>query len=410
MIGLVSPVAILLSCWTITLAGAWVGLSFPDRFELVELFLLRQSIAPGTFAVFGAAWLALALATWVVTDRAAAHALPDPGPFSVRIDPARAARLLLWATLCATGVTAVWIVTAAQPVGGPVALVRMAIEDPDPARDALLSGKLFPGMRLAYAALPGTGALAAGLLALGLPGRAERRCCLVALVLSATVLMLLPIVMSQRLLTLQFAVSTHLAICLVRGRLVGIGWLACGAAAFATVWILREAITNPTLTEGALNIAFQKALYYCANDLWNSFAPLGRDLGHTGGGLIFSGIAVLTGTDGLWSEMLAPRLAALETMKGGGEFSLLTTAFVDFGIAGGTLAVAAFALFFRLAWQAGRSGFGGAMVYAQLGAALFFSSHGNYVTHQNLLASLALVWFVLHLSRPPAAVGGAAHA
>ena len=399
MIGLVSPISILALCWGITVTGAWVALAFPERFDLVAVFLLRQSITPGTLAPMGAVWLALALATWTVADRATAIALPAPRAFRVGIHPDRAARTVLWATLLCVGVTALWVVVSSRGLGGPIGLARLALDDPDSARDHLLRGKLFPGMRLAYAALPGTGAFAAALLALGGLTRGQRRACMVAVALSGLVLLLLPVVMSQRLLTLQFAISTYLAICLVRGRLLALGWLGLGAAAFAAVWIMREAITNPSIDRGMLDIALQKALYYTANDLWNSFEPLGRELRHTGGALTFSGLAVLTATDGLWSEMAADRLEALETMKGGGEFSLLTTAFVDFGVVGGTVEVAVFAVLFRLVWHAGLGRFGAALAYSQIGAALFFSSHGNYVTHQNLLTSLGLIWVVLNLSR-----------
>ncbi|TDL79864.1 oligosaccharide repeat unit polymerase [Palleronia sediminis] len=395
-----SPLALLAICWGATFGGAALWLAFPDRFDLVPLLLERQGIDPDSYAGLGLLWLAVAGLAWIAGDLAHRGFGRVPGPPTAAAPPGDS---LAGATLCAAilclAVTLCWIATAAMAVG-PGQFARLALADPLAARAHLLSYKLFPGMRLFYAALPGPGCLAVMLLARGgLSPRARTRC-RATVVLVTLALLILPVVMSQRLLLLQFVLSAWLAASLVRGRVVGRSGLLAGAMLFLGVWIAREAITNPSFDRGAFDIGIQKLVFYCANDLWNALAPLGREVAPTLGMVSFRGVAVFAFLDAPLADVLGPRLDALETMRGGGDFALPTAAFLDFGLAGGAALIAGWGWIFRAAFVRAGDGPGWTVLYAQLGAALLFSSHGVYATHQNLIATLLLVAAVLWVATP----------
>ncbi|WP_425045976.1 O-antigen polymerase [Primorskyibacter sp. S87] len=290
-------------------------------------------------------------------------------------------------------ITLIWVLHTAGQNGGLPNLVALATHDALAARDLLLDNKLFTGMRLLYAALPATGSLAAAILSAGgraLPRRARRRCQTI-LILNTLALFLLPIVMSQRLLLLQFVLSSYIVTCLIRRRIVGRRWLLTGTVTFLSVWTLRESLTNPQFQHTALELALQKLAFYFVNDLWNSFAPLQADTPATLGAHTLQGVAILTFTDGVLEPLLAPRIATSDLVRGGGEFSLLTAPYVDFGLLGGALFLFGAGYVFRRLFQNARTSFLGAALYAQVGAALLFSSHGLYITHQNCLFSLVVI-------------------
>lgn len=401
---LLTPPALLLICWGLTFAVTGLALANPQQFDLLAVFMLREELDPRAFSRLGLAWLMLALLVLLVGDLACGWALLPRREFTTGLNANRAAELTFWVNLCFLAITALWILLTARKLGGLAQLGALALVDTLTARDLLLGNKLFTGMRLAYAALPATGCLAAGLLALprtALNRRNRRRCRLV-LGLNIAALMLLPVVMSQRLLLLQLLLSSYIVACMVRRHLFGLRWLALGALLFLAIWTLRESLTNPLiLHRSALDLGLQKLAFYFTNDLWNSFAPLHNDTPRTLGGLSFGGLMELTFTDSLIRTALAERLEAAETLRGGGEFSLLTAPLVDFGPLGGAVYLFLAGFIFRLIYHLGRQRLIWAVIYAQIGAALLFSSHGAYITHQNLLFSLIVIAALARMTGSP---------
>lgn len=393
-----SPVALLLACWTVTVWGAAVALSLPGAFDLVPLFMRREGIATPIFTSGGALWLVTALAVYVAADRATRAALPRFRLLACDVEAA--ARRVAVAHGVLLTILATWLAVAAAGAGGPGALVSLALSDPGAARSALLEAKLFPGMRLAYAALPATGAFAAALLPLS-PDPRTRRLCL-SLTLSAVLaLAILTVVLSQRLLLLQLLSSAWIGASLAAHKPARLRWIAMAAATFALGWAAREALTNPTVPTAGLPAAAQKLAFYLVNDLSNSLAPLAREIRHTFGAETFGGLTHLTLSTGEVDALLAPRLDALAPVRGGGEFSLLTAPYVDFGAAGGAATVAAFACAARLVYHRAPGHPGWAAAYGQVGGALLISSHSAYLAHHNLLVSLALIAALSPTTVPP---------
>jgi hypothetical protein len=396
-----SPVSLLFACWGVTVGLASWALSEKHMFHLVPLFMAREDLDPAAFGLLGALWIVTALAVYVTADMACRLVLPRRQTFAAGVDLERAARFTFAVNAAFLGITLAWVGITALQNGGVSRMMLTVVTENRHARDMLLENKLFAGMRLFYAALPATGCLAAAVLAAGhgrLSGKARLLCRLILLG-NAIALFVLPIVMSQRLLLLQFILSAWITNCVIRGRIVGLVRIAVGAALFLVVWILRESVTNPTIAGGAADIGLQKLAFYVVNDLWNSVAPLNADFAHTLGVFSLKGLMFITFTDEYFSALLAARVDGVDGLRGGGEFSLFTAPFVDFGLTGAVIFIAVMAILFRLVFHLGRQRLGWAAVYGQIGATLLYSSHSLYATHQNFLVSLMVIAVVLRLSR-----------
>ena len=399
MLGLISPLSLMVLCWGLTGAIALTTILSLDRLDLVQEFMAREKITLDAFTGIGIAWICVAFLTYTVGDLAARVILPKRPRPPARFNLIRAAQFTFAINLILLGVTLYWIVTTAGGLGGLGSLVQSTIEDSLATRDVLLENKTFTGMRLFYAALPATGCLAAALLCARRLPRQSRLLCQITLLLNTAALFVLPIVMSQRLLLLQLLLSAYLAACLARRRLIALPWLLAACGLFMGLWFAREGITNPIHDEPAAQIALQKLAFYVLNDVSNSLAPLSEPIPHTYGKLTFEGFMFLTLTDGYFLPLLAPKLDALDPLLGGGEFPFFTSPFVDFGPLGAALLIALFGFLFRLAYYQARRSLAWAAIYAQIGAALLFSSHSVYVTHQNFLFSLILIGAITTLTR-----------
>ncbi|QFS84995.1 oligosaccharide repeat unit polymerase [Roseivivax sp. THAF197b] len=393
MIGLLSPLSLLTLTWCLSGGIAWIALAMPDTFDLLPLFMARSGITLDRFGLLGGLWLVIAMLSALAGSLSAQLVSTPRAAFRIGVAPDlvvhRAERL----TRVFVAITLVWILLSVPKAGGPGHFLHLAQEEPAILRSILLDNTLFPGMRLSYGALPALACLATALIASGSLSRQGRRRAWRIILLSAFCLLVLPIVLSQRILLMQFLISSWLAWSLAKGRLRAVFLIPLLATLFCGIWVLREALTNPTLSDPVLTIAGQKLAFYFVNDLWNSFAPFETDIPHTLGGVSFRGPVILMGLDGVYDATFPAQIDALEEARGGGEFSLFSGPYVDFGPFGGALFLA-FAFFLaRIAYHRARESLLGAILYAQIGAALLFSPHGNYLLHQNLIfGTLCILW------------------
>lgn len=402
MTSLFSPSNLVLTCWILT--GLITGLTLGNLeiFDLVSLFMAREDLGVSTFKFTGFAWISLSMLVYLVGDLTARICLPHQVPTFVSFDLELTARIVFFVNLLLISVTCLWIMISAAKLGGLFNLISLAYIDSIVARDVLLGNKLFTGMRLFYAALPATGCMAAAILTMGtnnLLSSAARAFCFFTLGINVLALFILPMVMSQRLLLFQLLISSYLVTCLLRGKVTGLRWLVLAIILFLATWILRESITNAQIERSAIDIGIQKLAFYYVNDLWNGFAPLQAEIPHTLGGVSLRGFMFLTFTDGTFSQVLRPKMDQLDSVLGGGDFPFFTAAYVDFGPFFGAFFIGLCAFIFRIVYHKSRHSFIWACVYAQLGAALLFSTHGIYFTHQNFLFSIALIWtihFLVH--------------
>ncbi|MFC6582290.1 hypothetical protein [Sulfitobacter aestuariivivens] len=269
-----SPLTLLIICWGGTGLVALVALLSLDHLPLVQTYMLREQLSVSVFGWAGFSWLFVAVLAYGLGDLAARAAQRRPPRMRLAFDLSKLARVTFIANLILLGVTGIWIMLTATKTGGIWHLAAAAYEDSLSTRDLLLETKLFTGMRLFYAALPATAGLAAGLLAAGQLTQRARFLMWIVLAVNTAALFVLPMVMSQRLLLLQLMLSAYITACVVRGRIIGVIWLAGALVLFGTLWVAREAVTNPLMQTTATQIASQKLLFYVVNDMWNAFAPL----------------------------------------------------------------------------------------------------------------------------------------
>ena len=392
------PLVLVFACWAITgLAAAWTLANLHDL-DLVQTFMRREGISTSVFGTAGLVWIGFGLLAYAVGDLAARKTRPATFLSQDALRADRGAQMTFLANLVLLGVTALWIVTSAAKAGGLINLAAAAYADSLTTRDLLLENKLFTGMRLFYAALPATACLAAALLATGSLSRRSSRLMMATLGVNTVALLILPLVMSQRLLLLQLLLSAYFAACLVKGRVFGLHWAGLAALHFAALWVGREAITTPIVQRPAMDIATQKLAFYVVNDMFNAFAPVSVPIHNTNGGLLLEGVMFLTFTDGYFLKLLEPRIAALDPVIGGGEFPFFTAAYVDFGAKGGAIFICLTGFVLRRIYIRGTRHFAWAVIYAQVAAALMFSSHSVYFTHQNFYFSAALIGVIVMLS------------
>ncbi|WP_299938801.1 hypothetical protein [uncultured Pelagimonas sp.] len=394
----VSPLVLLTVAWVITIAVAVLPFLDPERFDIALLMLAREQMTVEDFTWKGASWLILAYLVFAMATFLTRIALPQPGPFRGRGDINRAARVAFATNLVFLGVTLLWVYLTARQVGGIRALIVLVQLDALEARETLLNNKLFKGMRVIYASLPATGTIAATLLAVGARngnlGKTERLLCLLTFGFNLVVLILLPIVMSQRLLLLQLIMAAYFSTCMVHRRLVGLQYLPIGFALFMTSWIGREAITNASIQASALEIGFEKLVFYFSNDLLNSFMPFNREFEHTHGYFSFKFAMFFTQTEDYFRVLLADSLSQIDNIRGGGEWSVFTTPYVDFGAVGAALYIAGLAIISRIAFHKGFESVTGAAIYGQFAGAYALSTHSMYFAQTNFVAMIIVLVFV----------------
>ena len=387
-------------CLLTTLSVAAFTLLNLHHFDLVALFMSREGLDVSVFTIVGSAWILIACLAFFLGSFLARICLPNRPYYSEILDFRTAADITFILNVGLLCVTFLWIFLSAQKIGGITKLAELAYIDSLNARDLLLENKLFTGMRLFYAALPATGCFAAAILAKNSPylSRRSKAFCIITIALNTVALFILPLVMSQRLLLLQFLLSLFLVTCIVRKKVVGLRVLCFAATLFLATWILRESITNPLIHRSAFDIGLQKLAFYFVNDLWNGFAPLQTDVAHTFGAVSMRGLMFLTFTEGTLTQALHPRLMELDNILGGGDFPFFTAAFVDFGAIGGAVFIAGCAAIFQVLYHRSTKSMAWGSVYAQAGAALLFSTHGIYFTHQNFLFSVGIIGLINLLS------------
>ncbi|WP_264212286.1 oligosaccharide repeat unit polymerase [Leisingera thetidis] len=402
---IISPVSLVVLIWAVTLVIGLLPLAFPDSMELALYFIRRQNALSGGIAEaitpLASLWLLLMLLVFVLGSKLAAVSLPArPRAFDLRTDFDQAARATFAINLAIVAIVLLWVLLTARQLGGFRALVIMVQLDVLEAREQLLGNKLFTGMRLLYGALPSTGTLAAALLAAnsraGGMSRTARRLCLFTLMLDLALLTVLPIVMSQRLLLVLLIMGAYFSACMVHRRLVGVQYIPLGIGLFLTTWTLREALSNASIDASATAIGLQKLVFYFTNDLMNSFLPLnqGPESEHSYGYFSFRFLLFFTQTDGFFQNLLADKLERINTVRGGGTWSIFVMPYVDFGAVGAAVYVAALGALSRFVFHKGAESVFWAAAYSHFAAAFALSTHTTYFANANFTAILLFTWLI----------------
>ncbi|SNR85446.1 hypothetical protein SAMN06265370_13711 [Puniceibacterium sediminis] len=402
---MISPIVLVIVIWAVTLAVAALPFAFPERFDIAIELLERQHLTVEDFSATGAAWLAVAFIVFVCASIVTMLALPSkPKPFETNIDLDRVARAAFILNAVFVTITLLWVSLTAQSMGGFRTMLLLVQLDALEAREALLDNKLFTGMRVIYASLPATGAIAATILAAGKRqgglSPKYRQLCLISFSVNLVMLALLPIVMSQRLLLLQLIMAAYFSTCMVHRRLIGLQYLPIGFVLFMSTWIGRESVTNATIGASPIEVGFEKLVFYFSNDLLNSFMPLNREFDHTYGFFTFKFATYFTQTDGFFRSLLVDQLEAVDAIRGGGAWSIFTMPYVDFGAVGASLYIAAIAVISAIVFHKGVESISGAAIYGLFAGGYVLCTHTLYFANTNFVAMVMITAFIGSFAKP----------
>jgi oligosaccharide repeat unit polymerase len=401
----ISPLVIMAVTWGVSLVVALTIVDAPERYGLTHHFIGLHDLDLAAFSLPSGLRLGLLGAVFVLGYVVAGRGLPwvqQPG--RVDLDPEFLVRTLWWVNLVFLGITAIWVYVTARQLGGISGLIFLVRQDAYLAREVLLDNKLFTGMRLFYAALPATACLAAAVLAVHGKADLSRRAlwlCRAILILNLVVLALLPIVMSQRLILLQLVVSCYVAASMARGRLLAFWLIPLAVGVFFLVWVLHEAVTNPDLAQSASEIALHKLSFYIINDLWNSFRPMQGPIDHTYGLFSLQFAMFFSLTDTYLLDLMSEPIMRLEEVRGGGEFSLLSAPYVDFGFFGAAIYLLLVGAGVRIAYHRANGNVMWAAIYGQVANALVLSVHVNFFGSQDFVFAIMVIVLISLWSRFP---------
>jgi hypothetical protein len=281
------------------------------------------------------------------------------------------------------------------------------------ARMVILDNKLFPGMRLLYTGLISLGVFGACVFAANLRNlarvRSDMAIGLGMFLVSALVLSLLPIILSQRILFVHMVLSTFIGVSLVLGRPFRIRYMILLSLLLFVVWSIAEAVragewaANNT-GYGAARVGFEKLIYYFVNDFYNAVMPFSVEFPKALGIFTFRFALYFSTLEGEVYQAAVDRMAAIDMVRAGGTFPAFTAPYVDFSWPGIFL-TAALAVLFTFVFNRAHGSLTFTVIYAQIGGALIIGPHVAWYTHHNFIFNLMLTVFLCAFIRRRARLG-----
>lgn len=396
---LISPPMLVVFAWGFTMLGTEFAYALRESLPVLVRTMNMNGIGFDV-SVTGVVWVGVSLLTFVIIGLAATKTIPRTVSGVRPAELSSAVRVAALAHAFIVVVVIIWVLVGAKSVGGFDRLVALAAEqDTYVAKTALLDSKLFPGMRLFYTGLDGLGVFGASVFVINLQSenrnRGDMRAGLLMFLVSAVVLSLLPIILSQRILLIHMVLSTFIAVSVVSGRLFQLRYGLALIALLLAVWSLRESVTVGEWASeySALRIGLEKLLYYIVNDFYNAVVPFSTEIPHTLGFLSFGFILAYTPMGGAVYSLLAERADVINDLRAGGAYPALTAPYVDFSWFG-IILIAALALVFAWVFNKAQRSFTYAMIYGQIGGALLLSPHSAWYSNPNFSFNVLLTCFV----------------
>lgn len=406
MLYMLSPAGLMIVAWLLTFVGTAIGLLGLDHFPTVAR-AIRDHDIDVRLDMIPMAWLVICLVVFLAVSGASlrpisANALSPPSSGLL----SRPLRVALTLHMLFTLVNLAWVGIAVRQIGGlGQVLAMLGSFEVYVVRDVFLDNTLFKGMRLIFSGLVPLGVFGAAVVAhnirSGERNRADMRIGWYLFLMSLFLLASLSVILSQRLLSVHLMFSAGIAAAIVLGRVFFMRYLPIVILVLFVVWSAREWVTvgiwNPDASP--FRLGFERILFYFINDFYNSLEPITQDLPHTWGYYTFRFATFVTLTDDYFKNVLAEELELLSAFRGGGNFPIFATPFVDFSYAG-LLIVALIAALAGFLFNRAQSSLTYACIYGQLGAALAFSTHVPYLFHHDFL------WGILLTALLGARIGG----
>ncbi|WAC28696.1 O-antigen polymerase [Ancylobacter sp. SL191] len=396
---LISPLFILSFTWAIGLIGYEVGGLIGQNYSYFAFMVYALKLVPQS-TPFGYLWLLLGylfFATGVVAAGVWNRRQP-PDYSNVRSFFFFKVLLILFSV---TSVVAfMWIGVAIIQFGGLAAIMEVAASDNVAARDAIV-GAAFPGGRLVSSGFIGIAVLCAGRLALTeVPMTFPQRLAIVGMFIVALIyLSLAPILISGRINFFIACIGSFVAASIVRGRIIGVGYLLIGVGMLAFVWTIKQYFVMGHVTdESVAQQGWQSILFYLYNDVYNALVPVQNNEGDLAlGWYSLRFVFFLTFTNKWFQAYNAEAIIDAQEWMGGGEIPLLGAPYIDFGF-GGLIVLLVMGYATQIVFMKCRRHFFYASAYGLIFACLLLSTHSAYLTSQevayNLIVIGAVGWLV----------------
>ncbi|MBP2151639.1 oligosaccharide repeat unit polymerase [Xanthobacter flavus] len=399
---LISPVRILTATWLVS-ASVYVYLTklrgdMPYFEYLVSAENLRDESSFLSYAILGINFGLFVLGAKMFDLSAPARGVGggvgrDEASYSPDIR-----RLVLFS--CFTmAVALLWVGGAIMTVGGVAQLADLAASENMAARDVLRNAS-FPGGRLISFGFIGLATISAAYVVHAKAAN-QRRVLTGILIVSLTYLGVMPLLMSGRITFFVACIGSYIAATLSARRLIGLRYLTIGVPILLGVWTAKQYITLGHLaaaqTSSVSDQAIDGLLFYIYNDFLNAVnAPELLDGAMTFGWFSFRFVFFFTFTDKIFYNFIDESMLSVGQWRTAGEVPFLMAPFVDFWLFG-SLVLVIFGVFCQLAYRRSMFSVRWASIYGLLCGGLIMTTHSSFITSQELVYSLLIVYIV---SRP----------
>ncbi|KQT10826.1 hypothetical protein [Ramlibacter sp. Leaf400] len=389
---LIAPESTVLIAWGVGLVMFAIAVanaqSMPYFTLLVHKEGLRDISTPFAFL-----WLTLAILAFVLGSR-----LGDRKPRPVAHGHAfERGNAIVVAFILTGGVAFAWIGMAVVQLGGVAQMAALAASENLIARERILNAA-FPGGRLISSGLLGLAVLAAAQLgAVTRPDARGRPSVTLILVLAGSLayLAIVPILTSGRINFFVAGLGAFVAASLAAARPLPLRYVLVGAAALAASWTAKQYFTLSHISDAsATQQGFEGLLFYFYNDLLNALNPVENMGEHkTWGWYSVRFVFYLTFTNNSLRSIIADDISHMESWMSAGEVPFLTAPFVDFGVLGLLVLIAA-GYFCRRMYRMSINGVEYAAIYGICFATLTMSVHNSYLTSQEVVYNMLLILVV----------------
>lgn len=399
---LISPLFILSLTWSIGLVGYEIGGLIGRGYSYFAFMTYALDLVPQP-TPFGYLWLLLAylfFAGGVLVARAwGVHQKPDYS--QVRSFFFFKSLLVLFAV---TSVVAfLWIGVAIIQFGGLAAIMEVAASDNVVAREAIV-GAAFPGGRLVSSGFVGIAVICASCLAatelrLTFP---QRLVVIGMFIVALIYLSLAPILISGRINFFIACIGSFIAASIVRGRIIGVGYLLIGVAMLAFVWTIKQYFVMGHVTEESVAAqGWQSIMFYIYNDVYNALVPVQNNEGDlTLGWHSLRFVFFLTFTNKMFQAYNAEAIVEAQQWMGGGEIPLLGGPYIDFGFAG-VIVLFVMGYVVQYVFMKSSRHFFYSAAYGLIFACLLLSIHSAYLTSQEVAYNLIVITLMGRLVTRP---------
>lgn len=295
----------------------------------------------------------------------------------------------------------IWTFLAINEVGSLTGFITETYRNWSTIRRLWPAQKPFVGARLLYTGLISVPIFSASGLALYKEAEMQEgnehyhqvQVWVVLLILGLVPLMILPLIVSQRVLLASALVGATTAYTTIRAKGVSlkypIGSLLVGFAVWTAQEIVRAGLSTGTIVE-SISYGLDRILFYFTNDIGNLHRGIAFASEQTHGFKSFSFIfRYLFISDQVKVGFLQPQLLSLEPYQAGGGFTALGIPYIDFGIAG-LILIFIWGYVAQVLYHRSKRSIVSAQMYGLIAASIVLSWHSSFLSSPTFWLNILL--------------------